>query len=96
MIATYEIAMSSELSGTTRRRKGMKTSKTSEVLRHLKEHDGITSNEAWELYGATRLSAIVFELRKHGHDISTETMECVDRYGRNVKYAKYVLHEGQS
>lgn len=73
----------------------MKTTKTSEVLRHLRENDGITSNEAWELFGATRLSAIIFELRKHGYNISTETMECIDRYGRPVKYAKYVLHEGE-
>lgn len=67
--------------------------KTSEVLNHLKEHGSITSNEAWELYGATRLSAIIFNLRKRGHDIETVTMGMTDRYGHAANYAKYVLHE---
>lgn len=67
--------------------------KTSEVLNHLKEHGSITSNEAWELYGATRLSAIIFNLRRRGHDIETVTMGMTDRYGHAVNYAKYVLHE---
>ena len=72
------------------------TNKTSEVLRHLKEHGSITSNEAWELFGATRLSAIVFQLRKKGYEIETVTMGMTDRYGHAVNYAKYVLHDGQS
>lgn len=67
--------------------------KTSEVLNHLKEHGSITSNEAWELYGATRLSAIIFNLRKRGHDIETVTIGMTDRYDHAVNYAKYVLHE---
>ena len=68
-------------------------SKTSEVLRHLREHGSITSNEAWELYGATRLSAIIFNLRRKGHDISTVDTDTTDRYGHRVTYARYVLHD---
>lgn len=30
------------------------------VLEHLKNNEGITSMESFELYGATRLSAIIF------------------------------------
>jgi hypothetical protein len=67
--------------------------KTSKVLQHLQDHGSITSNEAWELYGATRLSAIIFNLRKRGHDIETVTMGMTDRYGNAVNYAKYVLHK---
>lgn len=69
------------------------TNKTNEVLRHLEEHGSITSNEAWELYGATRLSAIIFNLRKRGHEIDTVTMGMTDRYGHAVNYAKYVLRQ---
>ncbi len=64
--------------------------KTTEVLKHLQEHGSITSMEAIELFGATRLSAIIFNLRRHGHDIATVNKEGVDRYGHSVRFAKYV------
>ena len=67
--------------------------KTTAVLDHMKEHGSITQMEAIELFGATRLSAIVFNLRRKGHDIETVTMGTTDRYGHAVNYAKYVLHE---
>lgn len=70
--------------------------KTIAVLEHMREHGGITQLEATELFGATRLSAIVFNLRKKGHHIETVTMGMTDRYGHAVNYAKYVLHEDDS
>ena len=70
----------------------MRKTKTSEVLRHLQEHGSITSLEAIELFGATRLSAIIFNLRRAGYDISTETVGAKDRYGHAVNYAKYIYH----
>jgi len=66
--------------------------KTWDVLQHLKEHGSITQLEATELYGATRLSAIVFNLRKKGYAISSETQGSIDRHGHAVNYAKYVLN----
>lgn len=70
-----------------------KVNKTTEVLKHLKVKGSITSMEAFKLYGATRLSAIIFTLRKRGYDITTEDGSCVDRYGHTCNYAKYILHE---
>lgn len=66
--------------------------KTEAVLRHLAEHGSITSMEAIEGYGATRLSAIIFNLRKDGFDIETVTESGTDRYGHSMSYARYVLH----
>ena len=66
-----------------------KTNKTHEVLNHLRTKGSITSMEAIENYGATRLSAIIFNLKK-SHDIVTHRMECVDRYGNTCHFAKYV------
>lgn len=66
--------------------------KTTEVLRHLQEHGSITSMEAIELFGATRLSSIVFNLRRRGHDIEAVTERGTDRYGSAVGYARYVYH----
>jgi len=66
--------------------------KHSEVLRYLQEHGSITSMDAIELFGATRLSAIIFNLRKRGHNIETVSVGGVDRYGHAVNYGKYVYH----
>lgn len=66
--------------------------KTSKVEQHLKTHGTITSLEAIELYGATRLSAIIYNLRKRGMDIDTEDVPFVDRFGSTSHYGKYVLN----
>lgn len=63
---------------------------TEAVLEHLKTHKGITSMEAFELYGATRLSAIIFSLRKK-YDIINVPHETTNRYGGNVTYVEYRL-----
>ena len=65
-----------------------KTNKHKKVLEHLKEHGKITSWEAIELYGATRLSAIIFNLRKK-HLIDTVEKTTVDRYGNTCNFAEY-------
>lgn len=70
-----------------------KKTKTGEIVKHLKVKGSITSLEAFQLYGATRLSAIIFELRKKGYNIKTEDGRCMDRYGHICNYAKYVLIE---
>ena len=66
-----------------------RTNKTQQVLRHLQTKGTITSMEAFEQYGATRLSAIIFNLRVH-YIIDTVDMEIVDRYGNTCHFAKYV------
>jgi len=69
--------------------------KTTAVLSHLMDNGSITSMDAIERYGATRLSAIIFNLRRRGYDIETVTMGMTDRYGHAVNYAKYVLHQDE-
>lgn len=66
------------------------TNKTQEVLKHLKTKKSITSMEAIDLYGATRLSAIIFNLKNNGYDIITKREECIDRYGNTCRFARYV------
>lgn len=67
--------------------------KTQLVLDHLEKYGTITSLEAIELYGATRLSAIIFTLRKRGYDIVTEDMPFTDRFGTKSNYGKYILND---
>lgn len=60
------------------------------VLTHFQTKGTLTSMEAFELYGATRLAAIVFDLRKMGHGIETVEVMGKNRYGEPCQYAKYV------
>lgn len=65
--------------------------KTQAVLDWLKTHESISSMEAIENFGATRLSAIIFNLRKRGYDIETVIFDGRDRFGRRVQFARYYL-----
>lgn len=68
-----------------------KTSQEKEVLNHLQVHRTITSMEAINLYGATRLSAIIYNLRRQGYSINTKTKVTKNRYGNSTTYAEYEL-----
>lgn len=63
-----------------------------EVLRHLKEYKSITSFVAFTEYGATRLSAIIFELRKT-HTITDEWIERTNRFGNVVRFKRYIYRK---
>jgi hypothetical protein len=71
-----------------------KLNKTEKVLEHLQNYGCITSLEAIELYGATRLSDIIYRLRNRGYKISTIDIPFIDRFGTKSIYGKYVLIEG--
>ena len=66
------------------------TNKTQEVLKHLQNNKEITSRQAIEFFGATRLSAIIFKLRKRGYNIITKREECIDRYGNTCRFGRYI------
>lgn len=70
------------------------TNKTKEVLKHLQTYGTITSIEAINLFGATRLSAIIFNLRKKGYNIISVDKITKDRYGHTVPYSEYTLVQG--
>lgn len=71
-----------------------RTTKTRMIYWHLKNNGSITSMEAIEKYGATRLAVIIHELRHREHmNIETHNMTCLDRYGNVCNYAKYVYKE---
>lgn len=71
----------------------IKETKKSKVLKHLREKGSITSIQAFELYGATRLSGIIFDLKKEGYNIKTKDTDAVDRYGNKCTFANYILVE---
>ena len=73
---------------------GKRISKNQRVLTHLLEHKTITSNEAWKLYGVSRLSAVIWELRhRYGYHIETYTIHPTDRFGDVCNCGEYHLIE---
>lgn len=65
-----------------------KDTKTRRVLQHLIDHNSISSMEAFELYKATRLSAIIYCL-KHNYNIEIETVDRTLKDG--TRFAEYRL-----
>lgn len=64
---------------------------TEAVLAHLQKHKSITSWEAIQEYGATRLSDIIYRLRDRGYDIQNIWEETTNRFGTPTRYVRYVL-----
>ena len=64
------------------------TNQKQEVLRHIKRYGSITSMEAFEKYGITRLSAIIYILRRE-YEIITIMRTSINRYGNEVNFAEY-------
>lgn len=68
-----------------------KRTQRGEVLKYLQTHKGITSMQAIEKFGATRLSAIIFDLKRKGYSIVTVMKDGENRYGESVRFAEYRL-----
>ena len=68
-----------------------------EIHKYMKEHpEGITSMQAIEMFGATRLSGIIYALKRKIDDneyIEAERKKVKTRYGRITSVAVYKLKE---
>ena len=66
------------------------------IINHLKANkNGITSMEAIEKYGATRLSGIIYDLKHRDNlNIITERITVQTIYG-SIQIARYKLIEGK-
>lgn len=72
----------------------METSTVSQVeivLNDMEQNGSITSMEAFSKYGITRLSSIVYKLRRKGIQIDSVPCTAKNRYGNICNYAKYIL-----
>lgn len=65
------------------------TTQKENILNHLKVYGTITPLEALDLYGSMRLGAVVFELKKEGHDIKMR----LNPYGKH--YAIYTMERSE-
>ena len=58
----------------------MTKTQTSDILQHLKDGRRLTQKEAINMYGAYRLSGIIYALRNQGHDIVSIPIDVPTRY----------------
>lgn len=60
--------------------------KSEKIIKHLKEHKEITPWDAIYKYNYTRLSDIIFRLRRKGYDIETINEKNADGRGTHARY----------
>jgi len=82
--------MSGVITPARREKMGKLNTKFFKVKNHLIKYGTIDSWTAIELYGATRLSAIIFNLRKEGMNI--ESIPCTS-YDRNTEICNYTTYK---
>lgn len=63
------------------------------ILSHLQDYGKITSWTAFQDYGITRLSAVIYDLRKNGYNITSNQGFTINRYNKKVYFAIYKLEK---
>jgi hypothetical protein len=61
------------------------------VLEFMKAGNAITSLVAIQKFGATRLSAIIYDLKADGYDFITTNVTVKDRFSNDCNVAEYKL-----
>ena len=63
------------------------------ALKWLHDFGSITTYEAFIHLGITRLSAIIYNLKKDGYEFEKEFKTAKNRYGKLVSFLEYRLAE---
>jgi hypothetical protein len=65
------------------------------VLNHLVNIGSITDKDARDLYGITRLADVIYKLKRRKPVVDIETVEEIgyNRWGKKIRYGRYVLKE---
>lgn len=70
----------------------MKDTQVRRTLRFMREHGSITSLEAFDAFGCTRLAAVIHVIRHVWHiDVESEMVTVKNRYGEPCRVARYKL-----
>lgn len=68
-------------------------SQASRLLDYLRRFGSVTTWEAFQELGITRLSARFFEIKERGYLIKTESIISKNRFGEPIRFNKYSLIE---
>ena len=63
------------------------------VLDYMAKHGSVTQFEALKELGVMRLASRISDLRKHGHDITSEMVKVENRYGETCRVKRYSIKE---
>lgn len=67
------------------------------VIEHINDYGSITSLEAINKYGITRLGSVIHILRrKDGYNILSKNETSKNKYGRKVTYSRYYFKENEN
>jgi len=69
----------------------MKMTQEERTLEYMQKFGGITSKDAFNDLGITRLSAKIFNLKKQGYVIVDEMKQSKNRFGEITHFKKYML-----
>lgn len=61
------------------------------ILQYINDYGSITQLDALREFGCMRLASRVNDLRRRGVNIRTDTETALNRYGEEVRYARYRL-----
>lgn len=70
-----------------------KTTQKNKILHYLKLGGALTSIDAWRWFGCSRLAALIFDLKKAGHDITSNTTSVIVRDGSVAHVSIYRMME---
>ena len=65
------------------------------VVEYINEFGSITSRDAFMDLGITRLSAVVFDLKKKGYSVDTTFESAKNRWGDTTSFARYSFKKAQ-
>ena len=70
-----------------------KISQKQRVIKYIKDFGSITTFQAYSDLGVTRLSAVMYNKKKDGIKVKTETEKGKNRYGEDTYFARYSFLE---
>jgi hypothetical protein len=68
-----------------------KTTQRDRVLQYIREHNYITSYQAYTEIGCTQLATRISELKDRGYRFTKERIKTKNRYGDATHFDKYML-----
>jgi hypothetical protein len=71
------------------------SNQSARVLNYMLNFGSISSMEAFRDLGVTRLSAVIFNLKRKGFNITSTTESTVNRFGESVHYSRYTVKQNE-
>ena len=68
----------------------MKDTQVKRIIRFMQKHGSITTMQAFAM-GITRLASRIFDIRRMGIEVTSETVTGKNRWGETVHFARYTL-----